>query len=282
VFEVRARGVWVSLGHICCCARPSNTTQHNTTQTNRQQHPPPKQSHLHPDRYKTSLCSEGPRCARPLCFFAHDASELRCVAPMGAVKSSSPVVGTAPPVPAAAPSSVLAGGSLAAPLPQQTYLSAPQLPMAMQPTRAGSAPKLALLAPAGAPASGALPLPRSESGASQLTHGSPSLVRAVSGTAGGSGSATGIGPEVTQQLLQLLWLQERQQAAIADTLSLLVAQQNLLAPVGGGTTAAADWLVATDFEPNPLLPAGSAWPAAPLEGGEPAPLMHDLLFGSSL
>lgn len=26
---------------------------------------------LHPDRFKTSLCNQGPTCDRPICFFAH-------------------------------------------------------------------------------------------------------------------------------------------------------------------------------------------------------------------
>lgn len=26
---------------------------------------------LHPDRFKTSLCNQGPNCDRPICFFAH-------------------------------------------------------------------------------------------------------------------------------------------------------------------------------------------------------------------
>eukprot|EP00798_Chlamydomonas_sp_ICE-L_P030224 gene30224-35213_t len=35
---------------------------------------------LHPARYKTRLCTFGPKCNRPICFFAHNAEEMR-VAP---------------------------------------------------------------------------------------------------------------------------------------------------------------------------------------------------------
>lgn len=35
---------------------------------------------LHPSRYKTRLCSFGPNCNRPICFFAHSANELRSAA----------------------------------------------------------------------------------------------------------------------------------------------------------------------------------------------------------
>lgn len=32
---------------------------------------------LHPAKYKTQLCKEGPRCSRPVCFFAHTVPDLR-------------------------------------------------------------------------------------------------------------------------------------------------------------------------------------------------------------
>ncbi|KAI8103472.1 hypothetical protein M9435_004810 [Picochlorum sp. BPE23] len=32
---------------------------------------------LHPAKYKTQLCKEGPRCKRPVCFFAHSVGDLR-------------------------------------------------------------------------------------------------------------------------------------------------------------------------------------------------------------
>ncbi|KIY99041.1 Zinc finger CCCH domain-containing protein 50 [Monoraphidium neglectum] len=32
---------------------------------------------LHPSRYRTQLCNDGNKCSRPICFFAHDAGELR-------------------------------------------------------------------------------------------------------------------------------------------------------------------------------------------------------------
>ncbi|KAL5197981.1 hypothetical protein ABZP36_001493 [Zizania latifolia] len=32
---------------------------------------------LHPSRFRTRMCTAGPRCARPICFFAHYATELR-------------------------------------------------------------------------------------------------------------------------------------------------------------------------------------------------------------
>ncbi|KAK9845977.1 hypothetical protein WJX81_007463 [Elliptochloris bilobata] len=32
---------------------------------------------LHPSKYRTQLCNDGPMCSRPVCFFAHTASELR-------------------------------------------------------------------------------------------------------------------------------------------------------------------------------------------------------------
>jgi hypothetical protein len=32
---------------------------------------------LHPAKYKTQLCKEGPRCSRPVCFFAHTVADLR-------------------------------------------------------------------------------------------------------------------------------------------------------------------------------------------------------------
>eukprot|EP00879_Flechtneria_rotunda_P009971 GHRR01010427.1.p1 GENE.GHRR01010427.1~~GHRR01010427.1.p1 ORF type:complete len:775 (+),score=333.86 GHRR01010427.1:462-2786(+) len=36
---------------------------------------------LHPDRYLTCLCELGPSCNRPICFFAHERSELRALPP---------------------------------------------------------------------------------------------------------------------------------------------------------------------------------------------------------
>ena len=33
--------------------------------------------HLHPSRYRTQLCKDGPGCHRPVCFFAHRLDELR-------------------------------------------------------------------------------------------------------------------------------------------------------------------------------------------------------------
>ncbi|KAF6266756.1 hypothetical protein COO60DRAFT_1697238 [Scenedesmus sp. NREL 46B-D3] len=35
---------------------------------------------LHPDRFKTSLCNQGPTCDRPICFFAHKDDEVRRLA----------------------------------------------------------------------------------------------------------------------------------------------------------------------------------------------------------
>eukprot|EP00798_Chlamydomonas_sp_ICE-L_P011399 gene11399-12100_t len=32
---------------------------------------------LHPSRYRTQLCKDGPKCRRPVCFFAHNMGELR-------------------------------------------------------------------------------------------------------------------------------------------------------------------------------------------------------------
>jgi len=32
---------------------------------------------LHPTRYRTQLCNDGPTCRRKICFFAHDLSQLR-------------------------------------------------------------------------------------------------------------------------------------------------------------------------------------------------------------
>lgn len=32
---------------------------------------------LHPAKYKTQLCKEGPHCSRPVCFFAHSVTDLR-------------------------------------------------------------------------------------------------------------------------------------------------------------------------------------------------------------
>lgn len=32
---------------------------------------------LHPSRYRTQLCKDGPSCRRPVCFFAHRLEELR-------------------------------------------------------------------------------------------------------------------------------------------------------------------------------------------------------------
>ncbi|KAI8467518.1 MAG: hypothetical protein J3K34DRAFT_34237, partial [Monoraphidium minutum] len=33
--------------------------------------------HLHPSRYRTSLCTMGASCKRPVCFFAHSVQEMR-------------------------------------------------------------------------------------------------------------------------------------------------------------------------------------------------------------
>jgi hypothetical protein len=38
---------------------------------------------LHPARYRTQLCKEGPRCRRPVCFFAHAVAHLRAPAAAG-------------------------------------------------------------------------------------------------------------------------------------------------------------------------------------------------------
>jgi hypothetical protein len=35
---------------------------------------------LHPDRFKTSLCNQGPNCDRPICFFAHKVRSTAAVA----------------------------------------------------------------------------------------------------------------------------------------------------------------------------------------------------------
>ena len=35
------------------------------------------EAHLHPSRYRTQLCKDGPGCHRPVCFFAHRLDELR-------------------------------------------------------------------------------------------------------------------------------------------------------------------------------------------------------------
>jgi hypothetical protein len=32
---------------------------------------------LHPQRYRTQICREGPGCKRRVCFFAHSEDELR-------------------------------------------------------------------------------------------------------------------------------------------------------------------------------------------------------------
>ena len=32
---------------------------------------------LHPAKYRTQLCKEGPHCRRPVCFFAHSVLDLR-------------------------------------------------------------------------------------------------------------------------------------------------------------------------------------------------------------
>ena len=37
---------------------------------------------LHPSKYRTQLCTEGERCSRRVCFFAHSHQQLRM--PVGA------------------------------------------------------------------------------------------------------------------------------------------------------------------------------------------------------
>lgn len=63
---------------------------------------------LHPDRFRTQMCKLGPRCTRPLCFFAHRVDELRFPEMRYAdgADSSAPL--------SAAPSAVSAPGQSAA------------------------------------------------------------------------------------------------------------------------------------------------------------------------
>jgi hypothetical protein len=73
------------------------------------------ESHLHPERFRTQLCHNGPGCTRPLCFFAHSGDELRaplsgdCRAPgrPAAAKGAT----AAPPLTAAAPPPAAASGA---------------------------------------------------------------------------------------------------------------------------------------------------------------------------
>ncbi|WIA29068.1 hypothetical protein OEZ86_011579 [Tetradesmus obliquus] len=54
---------------VSCPRREQCTFAHN-----------PFEFWLHPDRFKTSLCNQGPTCDRPICFFAHKDEEVRRLA----------------------------------------------------------------------------------------------------------------------------------------------------------------------------------------------------------
>lgn len=70
---------------------------------------------LHPAKYRTQLCKEGPHCRRPVCFFAHSVSDLRQPthlwnsAELAAGAGPGAAAGPAPaPVPQQAPSAAAA------------------------------------------------------------------------------------------------------------------------------------------------------------------------------
>lgn len=72
---------------------------------------------LHPAKYRTQLCKEGPNCRRPVCFFAHSVLDLR--QPSHSMYAAS---GGAPPAAAAADDAQ--GAAVAAALSQQTAAAA--------------------------------------------------------------------------------------------------------------------------------------------------------------
>ena len=79
---------------------------------------PQSQMHLHPLRYRTSMCTDGSACRRAICFFAHNIEELRRPTDSGAAAAG--VAGGSAPLPQVpgAGAGAGAGGSAAALLSQ--------------------------------------------------------------------------------------------------------------------------------------------------------------------